>query len=157
MARTKNKLKDLIKARLASSIEEEVVEKKPRKKKSDIADLSLDTESEIDDSTANYRTALKVFPPSTLEHDIFLGVPFDKLITKFTERGMRVAVAKYPAFYKIYLLKYIEAGLESYPRGGIKVYNATQDQTQSFYYESVAVHPIKRDKYKGHLSEDIQP
>lgn len=81
-------------------------------------------------------------------HKVFFNVPENKKINILTEKGTRVVVAKYPSFYKIYLIEYIEVGMPYYPRGGIKVYNQTFDQVQSFYYESVAIHPTKKDRYK---------
>lgn len=97
----------------------------------------------------SYSVYSKIFNhESRIDHEVFLNVPHDKKIDIFTEKGTRVVVAKYPAFYKIYFIEYIEPGRQSYPRGGIKVYNQTFEQIQSFYYESVAIHPTKKDKCK---------
>ena len=104
---------------------------------------------EIDEKA--YSIYSKIFNhESRIDHEVFLNVPHDKKIDIFTEKGTRVVVAKYPTYYKIYLIEFIEVGRPSYPRGGIKVYNQTFDQVQSFYYESVAVHPTKKDKCRIH-------
>lgn len=78
---------------------------------------------------------------SSISHEIFIGVEDHQKITEKTERGVRVLVARYPDTYKIYFYKFIPVGSNNYPRGGIKVFNATMDQFQCFYFESVAVHP----------------
>jgi hypothetical protein len=78
----------------------------------------------------------------------YAHIPAERRITKDTDIGSRVIVAKYPAFYKIYFMEYIDAGQPHFPHGGIKVYNATYEQAQYFYYESVAIHPTKHDKYR---------
>lgn len=102
---------------------------------------------EINEST--YSVYIKIFNnESRVQHEVFSNVPEDKKISVLTEKGTRVVVAKYPSFYKIYFIEYIESGVPSYPRGGIKVYNQTFEQVQSFYYESVAIHPTKKDKCK---------
>lgn len=95
-----------------------------------------------------FKPVTKAFPPSIVEHSIYSNIPSDKRVDKFTDIGTRIIVAMYPAFYKLYFMKYIEAGIPCFPRGGIKVYNCTYDQVQYFYYESVAVHPTKKDKYR---------
>lgn len=97
----------------------------------------------------SYSIFSKIFnAESRIDHEVFSNVPQDKKIDIYTEKGTRVVVAKYPPFYKIYFIEFIEVGRPSYPRGGIKVYNQTFDQVQSFYYESVAIHPTKKDKCK---------
>ncbi len=86
-------------------------------------------------------------PESNIMHEVFVEVADHQKVTENTEKGTRVLVARYPDFYKIYFYKYIPAGTNSYPRGGVKVFNATMDQYQCFYFESVALHP-KGGKYK---------
>ena len=51
-------------------------------------------------------------------------------------------------------MQYIEAGTKHFPNGGIKVYNSTFDQTQYHRYESVALHPTKKDKYRVTIIEE---
>jgi hypothetical protein len=96
----------------------------------------------------SYKVVEKTFPGSALTHSVFFKIPDVLIITKFTDPGTRVMVAGYPMSNKIYMVRYIDAGFPSYPRGGIQVYNATLDQKQSFYCESVAIHPTKKDTYK---------
>jgi uncharacterized membrane protein len=71
----------------------------------------------------------------------FKKIPHDAQVDKFTLPGQRVIVAKYPDFYKIFLKHYYDAGEPMYPHGGIKVYNATDDKTESFAHDAVALHP----------------
>lgn len=123
--KSKDKFKELIKEKFGKS-----------KKNEEINELT-------------YSVYSKVFNnESRTYHEVFLNVPENKRINTFTEKGTRVVVAKYPSFYKIYFIEYIESGMPFYPRGGIKVYNQTFEQVQSFYYESVAIHPSKNDKCK---------
>lgn len=86
-------------------------------------------------------------PDSPVTHAVFVDVTEVQQVTENTEKGTRVLVAKYPDFYKIYFHSYIHPGTKSFPRGGIKVWNANQDQMQCFYFESVAIHP-EGGKYK---------
>lgn len=78
---------------------------------------------------------------SMCNHDIFINVSEHQQVTEKTEQGIRVVVARYPNFYKIYFHSFIQPGEPSFPRGGIRVWNATHEQTQYFYFESVAIHP----------------
>ena len=82
----------------------------------------------------------QTFPPSNIPFLIFINVADTRKIDKFTEKGRRVLVAKYPASTKIYFMEYIDIGQRFFPRGGIKVYNVTHDQIQCYYYESVILH-----------------
>jgi hypothetical protein len=83
-------------------------------------------------------------PESGIVHVVFVNVADHQKVSDSTERGTRVLVARYPDFYKIYFSRYIPVGSDSYPRGGVMVYNATDDQYQCFYFESVAIHPTQK-------------
>ena len=78
---------------------------------------------------------------SDLKHDIFINISEHQKVTDKTEKGTRVLIAKYPDFHKIYLYKYMPPGSDGYPRGGVIVWNSICEQMQSFYLESVAIHP----------------
>jgi len=135
----KGEFEDIIKERLGEKTNVSLKDK-PKK-------LSKLEEVDIDESffQREYRI---VNSDSNVEHVFFRNIPVDKRVTAITERGCRVAVAKYPSFYKIYFIKYMVMDSRNYPLGGIKVYNQTYDQVQSFYYDSVAIHPTKKDKCK---------
>lgn len=158
MARQKNKgdLKDIIIAKLKSSDKKEVAPSTPKKveaqkkvaakkppttKKSESADESEELLSDL-------RVISKSKPLSCADFECYMFIPEDRRVTKNTDVGSRVIVAKYPMFYKLYFMEYIDMGKKHFPYGGIKIYNATYDQTQYFYYESVATHPTKKDKYR---------
>ena len=83
----------------------------------------------------------QTFNSSSTAHEVFIGVTENQQVKPDTEKGVRVLVARYPDFYKIYFHSYIQPGTPSFPRGGVKVWNATHDQMQYFYFESVALHP----------------
>jgi hypothetical protein len=93
-----------------------------------------------------YERRAQVLTPSGTAHQVFLNVADHQKVTDKTEKGIRVLVARYPDFYKIYFHSYLPVGSDSYPRGGVRVFNATVDQYQCFYFESVALHP-KGGKY----------
>jgi hypothetical protein len=76
-----------------------------------------------------------------VQHKVFAEIPEHQKINELTARGTRVLVARYPDFYKIYLSKFMPVGKPSFPRGGVLVWNATYEQTQAFYLESVSIHP----------------
>jgi hypothetical protein len=78
---------------------------------------------------------------SSTEHWIFLDVNDENKVDRFTLKGTRVLVAKYPDYYKLYLYKTHTPDEMSWPIGGVTIYNATDDVMQSFYYESVVIHP----------------
>lgn len=155
----KDDLKKLIEKKFAESKSSEVLDAPKLEKKKTVVDkkeapkktapkkAALKTESS-EEEDVGYRIYWKKYENGLTSHAVYYNIPEDNKITKFTEKGTRVIVARYPGFYKIYFLEYLEIGQKDYPRGGIKVYNQTQDQVQSFYYESVAVHPTKKDKYK---------
>lgn len=87
-------------------------------------------------------------------HEIFVDVSENQMVTDKTEQGIRVLVARYPDFYKIYFFKYIFPGEQSFPKGGIKVWNDTYGQMQYFYYESVALHP-DGGRHKFYREEEL--
>lgn len=78
---------------------------------------------------------------SNTAHWIFQEVDSEHKVDQFTMKGTRLLVARYPDFYKIYLYKTHTSGEPSWPNGGVTVYNATYETMQSFYYDSVAIHP----------------
>jgi hypothetical protein len=121
--------------------EKVIVSKQSTTKKSE----SLEESEEL---LSDLRVVSKSKPTSCTDFECYFYIPEDRLITKNTDIGSRVIVAKYPLFYKIYFMEYIDIGKKYFPHGAIKVYNATFDQTQYFYYESVAIHPTKKDKYR---------
>lgn len=101
-----------------------------------------------DEMLSDLRVILRCNPSSTNYFECYQIIPEDRSVTKQTDIGSRVIVAKYPMFYKIYFMEYIDVGKPHFPFGGIKVYNLTFEQTQYFYYDSVALHPNKKDKYR---------
>ena len=78
---------------------------------------------------------------SNTEHWIFFEVNDESKVDRFTSKGTRVLVAKYPDYYKLYLYKTHIPDELGWPIGGVTIYNATDDVIQSFYYDSVAIHP----------------
>lgn len=78
---------------------------------------------------------------SGVEHSIYQNIPDSLIVKEDCPKGTRVLVSKYPDFYKIFLFRYYKSGEPSFPRGGVKVWNDTDQQMQCFYYESVAIHP----------------
>jgi hypothetical protein len=162
MARPKKKgdFKDIITKKLkgndvkevASSIskkvEKQIKSKKVSKSSVKKVEVPKKTEIEVEESFSDLQIISKSFPPSSIFHEVYHNIPVERRITKHTDIGSRVIVAKYPVFYKIYFMEYIDVGKPHFPLGGIKVYNVTFEQTQYFYYDSVALHPTKKDKYR---------
>jgi hypothetical protein len=144
MRKKKSSLKKVVK----TNVKHEIVDTDIKKKKVSTSKKIEISEEELEQKeiTNVFKPINKVFPPSTVCHLVFSNIPSDKKISRDTDTGSRVIVAKYPNFYKIYFVEYIEAGKPSFPRGGVKVYNQTFDQMQYFYYESVALHPTKKEK-----------
>lgn len=145
MARPKKSgdFKDLVQSKLNNEVaplskkEKKVVEKK-----------QLSEEEEAKQIASQFHITEKRYPTSETTYTVFSNIPNDKRISKNTEVGSRVIVAKYPFFYKIYFMAYMEKGTKFFPNGGIKCYNSTFDQSQYFPYDSVALHPTKKDKYR---------
>lgn len=125
-----------------------ISDKEPVKKK-----VELTEEQEAEEISKQFRVIKRSYPSSSVEYDVFYNIPNSQRVTKFTDVGTRVIVAKYPLFHKIYFTKYMEPGLPHFPRGGIKVFNVTQDQHQCFGFDSVALHPTKKDKYRVSIEE----
>lgn len=155
MARPKKKgnFKDIITKKLKGNDVKEVAHSTPKKiekqTKSEIVSKPKKVEVvESEESFSDLRVISRTFPPSSISFDIYYNIPNERRITKNTDIGSRVIVAKYPSFYKIYFMEYIDIGKPHFPLGGVKVYNLTFEQTQYFYYDSVALHPTKKDKYR---------
>jgi hypothetical protein len=121
--------------------EKVIVAKQQKPKKSEVVICK-------DESITDLRVIMRSYAKSSIEFETYQYIPSDRQITKLTDVGRRVIVAKYPEFYKIYFMEYVDVGKKHFPNGGIKVYNATHEQTQYFYYDSVALHPSKKDKYR---------
>lgn len=147
MGRPKKKgdFKDIIKAKLTDA---EVAPLSKKEKKPAAKQPILSEEDEAKELAAQFKIAQRRYPLSDTAYTVFASIPEDKRISKDTEVGSRVIVAKYPFFYKIYFIEYFEKGVPYFPNGGIKCYNSTFDQMQCFPYDSVAIHPTKKDKYR---------
>lgn len=147
MGRPKKKgnFKDIIKSKLNNI---EVAPLLKKEKKSAIKPQIISEEDEAKELAAQFKTTQRRYPLSETDYTVFLYIPSDKRISKSTEVGSRVIVATYPFFYKIYFIEYVEKGIKFFPNGGIKCYNSTFEQLQYFPYDSVAIHPTKKDKYR---------
>lgn len=62
-------------------------------------------------------------------------------VSKFTPIGTRVLVGRHPDYFKLYLMRYREAGEKYYPNGGIDVWNVNEDRLEKHYIDSVVLHP----------------
>jgi hypothetical protein len=85
----------------------------------------------------------KFSPSRSLMYEAFEKIPSKQRVDPFTPYGTRVLVAKYPDFYKLFLIRYHEEGEPSYPYGGVEVWNANDDCRCAFYYDAVSIHPIE--------------
>lgn len=119
-----------------------------------IEPVSKDCLENYQEIVSDLRIISKIYSSSNIEFQIYQNIPSDRKITKLTDVGSRVIVAKYPNFYKMYFMEYIDVGKRHFPNGAIKIYNVTFEQTQYFYYDAVALHPAKKDKYRVTLIED---
>lgn len=91
---------------------------------------------------AFFERSRKIFDTqSGIDHLIFQNVLETQQVNETTPQGIRLLVARYPDFYKLYLYRYVKVGQPGFPRGGVVVWNATHEQMQNFYFESVALHP----------------
>jgi hypothetical protein len=141
----------MAKQKIKEKNKQAAIEKSQKKiiaKETKVKEKKEKLQTEDEEISKFFQLGTKRFPPSDVEHDIFVSIPDDKRINIFTESGLRVLVATYPAHYAIYFLKYIELGTQFFPNGGIKVYNSTNDQVQYFCYDAVAIHPTKKDKFR---------
>ena len=84
---------------------------------------------------------------------MFVGVKDNQKIDIFTPIGIRVLVARYPDFYKMYLYAIHRAGEPSWPNGGVRIWNEAHGQVQAFHFESVAIHPEGGMKRFHHFKE----
>lgn len=81
-------------------------------------------------------------PKWTWKYWAFVNVPTQyHILRDLVARGVRVLVAEHPDFWKIYFKKFHEPGDAGFPHGGITVYNANNRRSESYYLESVALHP----------------
>ena len=127
----KNKKEDAFKASMAEKLG---ISETPKKKGRKPKDPALVKEF--------YDRSTRIFnPESAVVHSVFIGVKDSQKVKEDTPIGTRLLIARYPDFYKLYLFDYKLVGTPHYPYGGVKVWNATLGQMQSFYYESSAIHP----------------
>ena len=110
-------LKKIIKSKLNLVDSSKEISSKPKKEK------KISEEEEAVEIQDKFRVVQRSYPPSSVDYSVYYTIPKEYKIDSFTEVGSRVIVAKYPIFYKIYVMKYIEAGVPHFPLGGIKVYN----------------------------------
>ena len=140
----KNKREDAFKESMAKKLG---IEEPPKRKGRKPKDPALIKEF--------YDRANKIFNPENgLVHRVFVGVKDAQKIREDTPVGTRVLVARYPDFYKLYLYDFKLVGSPHYPYGGVKVWNSTHGQMQSFYYDSVAIHPVG-DTHRFERVEEI--
>jgi len=121
---------------MKTKIQKQTSKEKPVQKKKSYTSSS-------DDVHSKYYTCVQksVTKSSTTEHWIYLNVDKESAVDSLTQKGTRLLVARYPDFYKIYLYKTHIPGESSWPNGGVTVYNSNYEMLQSFYYDSVAIHP----------------
>jgi len=103
-----------------------------------------------------YDRVEKTFSNSGTTHKVFIGVKDNQKIDITTPIGIRVLVARYPDFYKMYLYSYHQIGEPSYPLGGVRVWNEAFGQVQAFYYDSVAIHPEGGTKRFHHFKQELE-
>lgn len=104
-----------------------------------------------------YERTTKVFnTESGSSHPVFVDVKPCQQIDENTPHGVRVLVAKYPNFYKIYFHSFYPPGEPGFPRGGVKVWNTNIHKMQTFYSESVAIHPDDKSIYKFECFENTK-
>ncbi len=137
---------DTIRKKLSPKKSNEVVDKKSTTEAVKQSKIEENDKESLND--LNYKIINKRFPPNfSLDFKVFQTIPTTKKVDKFTERGTRVYVARYPEFYKIYLIKYHDIGSHGFPNGGVTVYNATFEQVQHHPIDGVMLHQ-KLDKCK---------
>ena len=121
---------------MKTKIQKQTDKEKPVQKKKSYTSAS-------DDAHSKYYTCIQkpVTKSSMTEHWVYLNVDKESVVDSLTQKGTRLLVARYPDFYKIYLYKTHIPGESSWPNGGVTVYNSNYEMLQSFYYDSVAIHP----------------
>jgi len=79
------------------------------------------------------------------DYKIFETIPDEYKVGKWTDKGIPVCVARYPIFHKLYFYSYHEPGEQYYPHGGIGVLSEIEGRVQYFHFDSVALHPTRKE------------
>ena len=90
---------------------------------------------------------------SSFKHFVFEYIPDEYKITEYTEKRTRVWVAKNPLSIKTYLREFKNVGDLGFPYGGFVVWDDTNEQTSSYYYDCVVIHPDNFKKLKKQKKE----
>ena len=95
---------------------------------------------------------------NTLPYEAYETIPLDMLVHGETDKGTRLALAKYKNSQKFYLRDVYEAGEPSWPYGGVTVWSEADQYLISCYLDSVSIHPtnfIKRRTKKNIKRVDL--
>lgn len=108
-------------------------------------------DKELSKLTKELKTKYKSYAPNGSKFAIYENIPHELMIDETTEKGRRVLSSIYPDTHEVYLVKYYKQGEQSFPYGGIKIYNKTLDEEKYVYPESVVKH--KNTEFYNRLSQ----
>jgi hypothetical protein len=110
---------------------------KPRKSRKP---KEIVVDKEISKLSKSLEVVSKIYTANGSSYKIYKDIPRELAIDETTEHGRKVMVAMYPDSHEIYLMGYYKPGMQSYPFGGIKIYNKTLGETRQVYPDAVVKH-----------------
>lgn len=119
---------------------------KPKRKSKEVV-----VDRQISKLTKELKIIHKSYSVNGSKHLIFENIPTELLIDDTTEKGRRVLASIYPDTHEVYLVRYHKPGEQSFPYGGIKIYNKTLDEQKYVYPECVVKH--KNSEFFNRMSE----
>jgi len=84
-----------------------------------------------------------------MTYKAFKQVPIDLLITEDTPIGSTICVAGFPKNAKLILRKYHKPATDSFPSGGLTLYNPAAQVLYSCYLDAAMVHPSNKKKSRS--------
>lgn len=119
---------------------------KPKRKSKEVI-----IDRQISKLTKELKLSYKIYSVNGSKHLIYENIPSELTIDDTTEKGRRVLASIYPESHEVFLVKYHKPGEQSFPHGGIKIYNKTLDEQKYVYPECVVKH--KNTEFYNRLSE----
>lgn len=110
---------------------------KPRKSRKP---KEIVVDKEISKLSKTLEVVSKIYTINGSVYKVYKDIPQELVVDETTEKGRKVMAAMYPDSHEVYLLGYYKPGQQSYPFGGIKIYNKTLGETRQVYPEAVVKH-----------------
>jgi len=97
-------------------------------------------DAEISKLAKSLETTWKNYADGGSDYLIYKDIPTELMVDDSVEKGRKIMVSMYPTSHEIFLVRYYKPGEQSFPFGGIKIYNKTLGEYKHVYPEAVVKH-----------------